>query len=70
MHCQYTHRKHYKINRFISVPVPALKDRLGTEMKEMETEVENLGKRLHYLETTAKNSMEHIEKMLKGSGQA
>ncbi|CCC06263.1 hypothetical protein SMACR_00480 [Sordaria macrospora] len=55
---------------FVSVPVPALKDRLGTEMKEMETEVENLGKRLHYLETTAKNSMEHIEKMLKGSGQA
>ena len=57
-------------NRFVSVPVPALKDRLGTEMKEMETEVENLGKRLHYLETTAKNSQEHIEKMLKGSGQA
>nr|pir related to prefoldin subunit 1 [imported] - Neurospora crassa [Neurospora crassa] len=30
---------------FVSVPVPALKDRLSTEMKEMETEVENLGKR-------------------------
>jgi dihydroceramidase len=28
-----------------------------------------MGKRLHYLETTAKNSQDHIEKMLKGAGQ-
>jgi len=35
-------------------------------MKDMEAEVETLGKRLHYLETTAKNSQEHIEKMLGG----
>ena len=52
------------------MPVPQLQDKLATQMKEMETDIEGLGKRLHYLETTAKNSQEHIEKMLKGGGQA
>ncbi|KAK1827202.1 ceramidase-domain-containing protein [Podospora conica] len=42
-------------------------EKLGSQMKEMESEVEGLGKRLHYLETTAKNSQEHIEKMLRGA---
>lgn len=51
----------------MGLPVPALQDKLGAQMKEMESEVEGLGKRLHYLETTAKNSQEHIEKMLKGA---
>lgn len=54
-------------HRFVGLPVPALQDKLGAQMKEMESEVEGLGKRLHYLETTAKNSQEHIEKMLKGA---
>jgi septal ring factor EnvC (AmiA/AmiB activator) len=43
-----------------------MQDKLGSQMKEMETDVESLGKKLHYLETTAKNSQDHIEKMLKG----
>jgi hypothetical protein len=51
------------------VPVPALEEKLGGQMKDIETEVDALGKRLHYLETTAKNSQEHIEKILKGGGQ-
>jgi hypothetical protein len=55
-----------KLPRFVSLPVPALQDKLGSQMKDMEAEVETLGKRLHYLETTAKNSQEHIEKMLGG----
>ncbi|KAK3394005.1 Prefoldin [Podospora didyma] len=54
---------------FVAIPVPVLQDKLGSQMKEMETDVESMGKRLHYLETTAKNSQEHIEKMLRGSGQ-
>ncbi|KAK4211407.1 putative prefoldin subunit 1 [Rhypophila decipiens] len=54
---------------FVSLPAPTMQDKLGGQMKEMETEIEALGKRLHYLETTAKNSQEHIEKMLKGGGQ-
>ncbi|KAK4230706.1 ceramidase-domain-containing protein [Podospora fimiseda] len=55
--------------RFVGLPAPELQDKLGTQIKDIETETEALGKRLHYLETTAKNSQEHIEKMLKG-GQA
>ncbi|KXX75189.1 putative prefoldin subunit 1 [Madurella mycetomatis] len=54
---------------FVALPVPALENKLGSQIKEIETEVEAMGKRLHYLETTAKNSQEHIEKMLKGGGQ-
>ncbi|KAK3311190.1 Prefoldin [Chaetomium strumarium] len=54
---------------FVAVPVPALQEKLGGQMKDIETEVDALGKRLHYLETTAKNSQEHIEKILKGGGQ-
>jgi len=50
--------------------VPALQSKLEGQMKDMQTEVESLSKRLHYLETTAKNSQEHIEKMLKGAGQS
>ena len=56
--------------RFVAIPVPALQNKLEGQMKDMQTEVESLGKRLHYLETTAKNSQEHIEKMLKGAGQS
>ncbi|KAK4131799.1 aPHC-domain-containing protein [Trichocladium antarcticum] len=55
---------------FVAVPVPTLQDKLGAQIKEIETEVDSMGKRLHYLETTAKNSQEHIEKMLKGAGQS
>ncbi|KAK3337055.1 Prefoldin, partial [Cercophora scortea] len=51
---------------FVCLPVPELQTKLGGQMKDMEAEVESLGKRLHYLETTAKNSQEHIERMLKG----
>jgi dihydroceramidase len=54
----------------VSLPVPGLQKKLDSQMKDMQTEVESLGKRLHYLETTAKNSQEHIDKMLKGAGQS
>lgn len=55
--------------RFVAIPAPALQDKLGSQIKDIETEVDGMGKRLHYLETTAKNSQEHIEKMLKGGAQ-
>jgi len=54
------------LNRFVALPVPALQGKLGGQVKDVQTEVESLGKKLHYLETTAKNSQEHIEKMLGG----
>ena len=57
-------------SRFVSVPAPAMKDKLESQMKEMETDVDGLGKKLHYLETTAKNSQNHIEAMLRRGGDA
>ena len=59
----------FQSHRFVGLPAPELQNKLGASVKDIETEVEGLNKRLHYLETTAKNSQEHIEKMLKG-GQA
>jgi TolA-binding protein len=54
----------------VSIPVSGLQNKLDSQTKEMQSDVESLNKRLHYLETTAKNSQEHIEKMLRGAGQA
>lgn len=45
-----------------------MKDKLETQMKEMQTATDDFGKKLHYLETTAKNSQNHIEAMLKRGG--
>lgn len=36
--------------------MPEMKDKLDSQIKQVETDVEGLDKRLHYLETTAKNS--------------
>lgn len=47
-----------------------MKDKLDSQMKEIESDVEGLGKKLHYLETTAKNSQNHIEAMLRRGGDA
>ncbi|KEZ41824.1 hypothetical protein SAPIO_CDS6821 [Scedosporium apiospermum] len=50
---------------FVSVPPPKLCEKLRSQVKTLEGDVESLGKRLVYLETTRKNSREHIDKMLK-----
>lgn len=49
----------------MAVPVPDMKEKLESQIKQVDTDVEGLGKKLHYLETTAKNSQDHIEAMLK-----
>ena len=54
--------------RFVSVPASKLKDKLEGQMKRLEDEVDKLNKRLLYLETTQKNSREHIEQMLRAGG--
>ena len=46
--------------------MPSLRSQLAARLKESEAEAEKLSKRLLYLETTHKNSMKHIERMLKG----
>lgn len=54
--------------RFVSIPAPELKDKLESQTKQVDTDIDGLTKRLHYLETTAKNSQEHIEAMLRRGG--
>lgn len=53
------------VPRFVSVPPPKLCEKLRAQVRTLEGDVESLGKRLVYLETTRKNSREHIDKMLK-----
>jgi len=56
--------------RFVSISASELNTKLEKRTKTLETDVEGLGKRLHYLETTAKNSQEHIDQMLRRGGDA
>ncbi|KAJ5665941.1 uncharacterized protein N7477_008389 [Penicillium maclennaniae] len=53
---------------------PALCDpvnkRLARESSEAATEITNLEKKLHYHETTHKNSRENLEQILKSGGRA
>jgi hypothetical protein len=50
----------------VALPASALQEKLGGHIKEIETDVEGLEKKLHYLETTAKN----IEQMLGRAGRS
>jgi prefoldin subunit 1 len=43
-------------------------NRLESETKALSTDKENLDKKLHYLETTYKNSVDNLEKIM-GSGR-
>ncbi|TRX98186.1 hypothetical protein FHL15_000831 [Xylaria flabelliformis] len=51
---------------FVSLPVTDMKGKLETQIKELEGDVETLGKRLHYLEISQKNSKDQIDRMLRG----
>ncbi|OAA39149.1 Prefoldin [Metarhizium rileyi] len=50
---------------FASLPIPVLRQKLEGQTKELDADVERLNQRLLYLETTHKNSREHIEQMLR-----
>jgi len=55
---------------FVFSPIADVDKRLSSETSELNSEVENLGKKLHYLETTHKNSREHIEQIFKSRARA
>ena len=55
--------------RFVLSPKPVMNKRLASEVATSKTEITNLEKKLHYLETTYKNSREHIDQILKRSGR-
>lgn len=44
--------------------------RLSSETTELKGDISNLEKKLHYYETTYKNSRENMEQILRAGGQA
>jgi prefoldin subunit 1 len=40
-----------------------VKDRQSKETTDVDKEMENLNKKLHYLETTYKNAQQHLEQI-------
>jgi len=57
------------VNRFVAMPTPEVKSQLGKEAEDIKAEIANLEKKLNYLETTYKNSREHIEKIFANGGR-
>lgn len=56
-------------SRFVALPVETLNKRLKDEASTLKKDVVDLEKRLHYQETTFKNSRQHIEKILQGGAR-
>ena len=50
-------------HRFMLGSVTEIDARLTSETKELKSDITNLEKKLHYLETTHKNSREHIDQI-------
>lgn len=57
-------------HRFVFSPTAEVDQRLKKETAELKTDIESLNKKLHYLETTHKNSREHIDQIFKSGGRA
>ncbi|KAL6718020.1 hypothetical protein ACLMJK_004105 [Lecanora helva] len=55
---------------FVFSPMGDVEKRLSSETAELKSDIANLNKKLHYLETTQKNSREHIEKIMKSGGKS
>ncbi|RYP63776.1 hypothetical protein DL769_006862 [Monosporascus sp. CRB-8-3] len=53
---------------FVALPLSDMTGKLDSRIKDMESDVESLGKKLHYLEVSQKNSKDQIDRMLRGSG--
>lgn len=55
--------------RFVFSPIEQVNIRLSSETSEMKSDISSLDKKLHYLETTHKNSRDHIEQIFKSGGR-
>ncbi|KAL1964661.1 hypothetical protein VTN77DRAFT_6687 [Rasamsonia byssochlamydoides] len=55
---------------FVATPIPVIDKRLSKETEDLKSDISNLEKKLHYLETTHKNSRENIEQILKSGTRA
>ena len=56
--------------RFMFSPKDDVEKRLSSETGELKSDISNLTKKLHYLETTQKNSREHIDKIMQSGGRS
>lgn len=56
--------------RFVYSPMIDVEKRLSAETVELKSDISNLNKKLHYLETTHKNSREHIDKIIQSGGRS
>lgn len=54
--------------RFVLTPTKTVKDRLAAESEEVKSDLTSLDKKLHYLETTNKNSQEHLKQLFSRTG--
>lgn len=56
--------------RFVAVPLNTVEKRLSTQSTELKSEITNLEKKLHYHETTHKNSRDNMEHIFRSSARA
>ncbi|KAK0289352.1 hypothetical protein LTR35_002549 [Friedmanniomyces endolithicus] len=54
--------------RFVLTSTGEVKNRQAKEAEDIKKELANLDKKQHYLETTFKNSQDHMEQILKRGG--
>lgn len=57
------------VHRFVASPTTDVKARISKESDELKKKVENLEKKLNYLETTLKNSNDHLNAIFKNGGR-
>ncbi|EEH17991.1 hypothetical protein PABG_00554 [Paracoccidioides brasiliensis Pb03] len=55
---------------FVASPITTVNKRLSTETNALKTDIAGLEKKLHYLETTHKNSRQHIDQIFQPGGKA
>ncbi|KAK4993934.1 hypothetical protein LTR50_000148 [Elasticomyces elasticus] len=53
---------------FVMCPSEDVKKRLSKESADLRSDITSLEKKLHYLETTYKNSQQHLEQVFKSRG--
>ncbi|WPG99352.1 Hypothetical protein R9X50_00216600 [Acrodontium crateriforme] len=53
---------------FVLTTTDGIKQRQGKEAEDIKTEMANLEKKMHYLDTTFKNSQEHLQQILQRGG--
>lgn len=59
-----------RASRFVFSPTPDVGKRLTSETAELKSDIANLNKKLNYLETTYKNSQEHMNRIFSSGGRS